>query len=130
MRFNHQRQDLGESELRPTHEGAGVYSISGANLSVAGDWRVRVSVQRPNEFDAVTTFNLTIDAPTLPETSTPTPNVVGAVILLLVGSLAVAFGGFFIARNWRGLLHIRNLPALSLLILGLVMIAGGAMSAV
>ena len=56
MRFEHLTQNLGESELQIRSEGVaqdGIYSTEGANLSAAGDWRVRMTVQRPDEFDSV-----------------------------------------------------------------------------
>ena len=56
LRFNHLTENLGESELRLEHQGEGVYTVSGANLSVPGEWRLRVTVSRPNKFDVVQDF--------------------------------------------------------------------------
>lgn len=64
MRFNHTTENLGESELNPAHQGNGVYSIEGANLSVPGTWRLRLSVARPQAFDVVTTFMIDLPAST------------------------------------------------------------------
>jgi copper transport protein len=67
LRFEHTEQDLGESELRigPDAESNadGVYTVRGANLSVPGPWRIRMSVQRPDQFDAVVDFAPNVQMP-------------------------------------------------------------------
>src|SRR5690606_25557157 len=59
LRFESETDNLGESELRPTLQG-GRYVVQGANLSVAGDWQIRMTIQRPNEFDTVLDFEPSI----------------------------------------------------------------------
>ena len=67
MRFDH--QDLGQSELRiepsanPRQEQDGLYRITGANLSAPGEWRIRMTIARPDQYDTVIDFNLTIPPP-------------------------------------------------------------------
>jgi copper transport protein len=63
LRFEHQEQDLGESELRIGPNADGVYEVRGANLSVPGPWRIRISVQRPDQYDAVVDFLVDVQAP-------------------------------------------------------------------
>ncbi|MCA0454130.1 MAG: copper resistance protein CopC [Chloroflexi bacterium] len=123
MRFESQTQNLGESELRPERVAEGVYRISGANLSVPGPWRVRVTIQRPNQFDTLVDF--TPDVPTappttapvpLPEPNTPLPNRV--FILLVAGVMALGVGGFFLGENRAKLVQASSLLAVGLLIMG------------
>jgi hypothetical protein len=113
MRFEHQDEDLGESELqiRPEAESPeGIYTTDGANLSTVGDWRLRMTVQRPDEFDSVTDFSLTVTAPPAP----PQPPVMETnpmpanrtPVLLGVGVAALLAGLYFLAqqrfRLWQG----------------------------
>ncbi len=67
LRFDH--QDLGQSELRiepaanPDQQRGGLYRVTGANLSVPGAWRLRLTIARPDQYDTVVDFNPTIAAP-------------------------------------------------------------------
>lgn len=128
MRFESQEQNLGESELRPTLTAEGVYSISGANLSVTGEWRIRTTIQRPNQFDTLIDFRPNVPAPppppevtSPPQPGEPLPNRVLA--LLAAGVLALAAGGFFLGENRANLLRASSLLALGLLIVGGVLLA-------
>lgn len=58
--FTHLGQLVGESRLRAEHQGYGVYRVTGANLSVPGTWRIRLSVRQPNQNDIVTDFEVTV----------------------------------------------------------------------
>ncbi len=125
MRFESQTQNLGESELRPERVAEGVYRISGANLSAPGQWRIRVTIQRPNQYDTLVDFTPTVPAaPTtqaavpLPAPGTPMPNRV--LVLLLVGIAALAVGGYFLGENRARLLQASSLLAIALLIVGAV----------
>ncbi len=60
MRFDNLDQSLGQSELRPTAQPDGSYAIQGANLSVPGQWRIRLTIQRPGKFDSVVDFTAKI----------------------------------------------------------------------
>lgn len=56
MRLTHQTENLGESELRPVLTSDGQYEAVGSNLSLPGEWRVRVNIQRPGHFDTLVDF--------------------------------------------------------------------------
>ncbi len=84
LQFDYQSEDLGRSELRPEHSAGGIYQIEGANLTVPGDWRVRVMVARPGEYDAVVDF-----APQVPPA--PLPPAPANVQLYPEKSLYAAF---------------------------------------
>ncbi len=123
MRFESQTQNIGESELRPERVADGVYRIAGANLSATGEWRIRVTIQRPNQFDTLVDFTPTVPAaPTsqapvpLPDPGTPMPNRV--LVLLLVGIAALAVGGYFLGENRARLLQASSLLAVGLLVIG------------
>ncbi|CAN5571256.1 copper resistance CopC/CopD family protein [soil metagenome] len=110
LRFENQAQNLGESELKITQHQGNVYTASGANLSVAGDWRIRMTIQRPEQFDTVVDFMPQVPLPPPPpsipvvEANPPLPYQVP--MLLLTGLLAVGLGGYFIGqknfRFWQG----------------------------
>jgi copper transport protein len=125
MKFESQTQNLGESELRPTHQGDGIYTINGANLSVPGEWRIRTTVQRPDQFDALVDFKPSPPLAPLPiQPPPPDPNAplpYRSLALLAAGILALVIGGFFLGEN-----RLRPPRASSLLAVGLL-IAGGAL---
>jgi copper transport protein len=119
MRFESEAQNIGESELRPTSQGNGTYTVSGGNLSGPGDWRIRTTVQRENQFDALADFKPTVAQPPPPPVvrpSAPLPNRVPA--LLIAGLAALLVGGYFAGE---GRLRLR---AATLLGAGLVIIGG------
>ncbi len=123
MRFESQTQNIGESELRPERIAEGVYRVSGANLSAPGNWRIRVTIQRPNQYDTLVDFNPTVpDAPPtptpvpVPEPNTPMPNRV--LVLLLTGIVALGVGGYFLGENRTKLLQASSLLAIALLLVG------------
>ncbi len=101
LRFEHQGEELGESELRIEDAAPvdGVYRVRGANLSVPGDWQIRTTVQRPDQFDTVVDFapNVPVEPPPAPpvqiETAAPLPY--RGPVLLLTGLFALGLGGFF-----------------------------------
>lgn len=128
LRFDHQGQDLGTSELRPEHTGGGIYEIAGANLSVPGDWRIRATVQRPGQFDTVVDFTPQIGlAPAPRGLAVETwPNRVP--VLLLTGALGLGLGGFFLGLWGIGRRREQLRPqalSLALLIIGMAFLVNG-----
>jgi copper transport protein len=103
LRFDHQSANLGTSELRPESQGNGVYTIAGANLGVPGQWRIRATIQRPNQYDTVLDFEPNIppapevDLSALEQSAAPLTDRVP--ILLLTGALALGIGGFFLGET-------------------------------
>ncbi|MFN8488337.1 MAG: copper resistance protein CopC [Caldilineaceae bacterium] len=110
LRFQSQAQALGESEMRITEHQGNVYRVSGANLSVPGDWQIRMTIQRPDQFDTVVDFTpqvpLAPPPPAAPLIDTSAPLPYRQPFLLLTGILALGLGGYFIGQNrfrfWQG----------------------------
>lgn len=69
LRFTNLDQNLGQSELRIEPDGpveSGFYEVTGSNLSAVGRWRVRMTIQRPGQFDTVTDFEIDAQLPPPP----------------------------------------------------------------
>jgi copper transport protein len=95
VRFDNQTQPVGQSEVRPQPVGNGEYKISGANLSVPGTWRARVTVQRPDKFDSLADFSLDMqNAPIPPGLDMGAPLDGRQWALLISGLVLLAIGGF------------------------------------
>ncbi len=122
LRFENRTENIGESELRPEHQGNGVYKITGSNISSVGEWRVRTTIQRPSEFDTVVDFASQVDPAPLP-LAAPTPDISIAVseqrlIHFLLGFMALISGGWFLASHRRRL--VNHLPATALTGVGII----------
>jgi copper transport protein len=110
LRFDSLDENLGQSELRPESLGDGVYNAQGANLSVPGRWRIRMTVQRPDQFDVVADFEAVVTHPPAappPPVIDPAPAsserriaLLGAGALLVIGGGAAATLGQ--RRAWAG----------------------------
>jgi hypothetical protein len=110
LRFEHETENLGESELRISEGQEGVYTVQGANLSAPGEWQIRMTVQRPDQFDAVVDFAPQVALPPSPppvllvDVNAPLPY--RTPVLLVTGLLAVAVGGYLLGqqgfRFWQG----------------------------
>lgn len=132
LRFESQTENLGESELRIEPNGDSVYTTSGTNLSVPGKWRLRATIQRPNQYDAVVDFMPQVatvpPAPPPPilldKTATPLPWRIP--MLLLTGSGALALGGYFLGIHRLKLRE--SLPALGLIMLSIIFLATGTIA--
>ncbi|MDX2137760.1 MAG: copper resistance protein CopC [Chloroflexota bacterium] len=123
MRFENRDQNLGRSELRPQATGMGVYSASGVNLSMPGEWRIRVTLQRPGEFDTVLDFDVEIPPAPLPSASPvdmSIPLVQRAFATSLVGGALVCSGGYFILRRYDKSLSGGRILALITLAIGVL----------
>jgi copper transport protein len=126
LRFLHQEENLGQSELRPAAEGNGYYRIEGANLSIPGPWRVRMTVQRPQKFDTVVDFE--VDAEPAPIATTPVvdntiPPMERGLAAALTGVMLLTVGGFYLP-HWRRL-GGRILILFGVLVTGALMLASG-----
>lgn len=64
MRLENRDQDIGRSEIRPQLAEDGSYRINATNLSLPGEWRIRLNIQRPGQFDMVTDFEVSVSAAT------------------------------------------------------------------
>jgi copper transport protein len=130
LRFEHQTQNIGESELRPEHQGDGLYATTGANLSVAGNWRIRVMIQRPDEFDTVVDFVLQVTQPPPPQqVDTSLPAQAAAWALLLTGAACLGAGGFFAAQSRLRLRYGSGLLAAFMLMVGGIFLYSGIQAA-
>jgi copper transport protein len=131
LRFNSISQNVGESELRPEHVTGGLYSTSGDNLSLTGEWRLRITIQRPDKFDTVVDFHPQLSLPPAPPKITlvdPNPPLSERIVaLIIMGLLALTVGGFFIGQNRARLMSGAGLLAAGLLLLGIIFIIGGVM---
>lgn len=125
LRFDSLEQNLGQSELRPELRDDGIfYTATGSNLSVPGQWRIRMTVQRPQQFDTVLDFQPTISAaaPPPPVIESALPPGERGLAAALAGAGLLAMGGFFLARGSRPL---RSSSVLS----GVALLAGAALLA-
>jgi copper transport protein len=122
LRFEHETENVGRSELRLEHVKDGTYSGRGANLSFPGQWKIRATVQRPSQYDTVQDFRPTIRA--LPTAADPTPPLAERMVALSVAGLAALIvGGFSLVRgNWWPL-RGEALLAMGLIALGIIMLA-------
>jgi putative copper export protein/copper(I)-binding protein len=130
LRFDNLDQPSGQSELRPeAQDGAvGLFTASGTNLSTPGRWRVRMTVQRPDEFDQVVDYQVNVSAPpslVIPEIDPSLPldqrwllaalTALGLIGIGVVGAVA------FTERLYR--LNLRILLPMMLLVVGMIFAA-------
>ena len=125
VRFDNQTQNVGQSEVRPLHVGNGEYKISGANLSVPGTWRARVTVQRPDKFDSLADFTLDMqNAPIPPGLDMSVPLSGRQWALLISGLALLAIGGFAGGRGRFTPFRDVGLIVSATLIVGLILLIG------
>lgn len=103
MRFENQSSDMGQSELRIKEQQNGLYTIKGANLSAPGDWKIRMTIQRPDQFDTVVDFDLKVTGepppPPPPLIDTSIPQAEQFMALLVIGLLGLMIGGYFVGQH-------------------------------
>ncbi len=101
VRFDYLARNLGQSELRPTLTSDDQYVAEGANFSQPGEWRVRLTIQRPNQFDIVLDYPLTLElAPVPPDLNMGAPLPGHTRVELLAGAALMIVGGFTVGRKW------------------------------
>jgi copper transport protein len=123
MRFDHREQNLGQSELRLEPQNGGAYVAEGSNLSVPGEWRVRLTIQRPERFDTVVDLPLRAEPPPPPpavDTSIPERDRLLAAALTGIALLGV--GGFSVAGISRNSYGPVLLAGAAILVGGLLLI--------
>lgn len=123
-RFDYRTRNLGQSELRPTlSSDDGVYTAAGANLSQPGEWRARVTVQRPGEFDIVTDFTLDMELPPVPPGLNSGEPIPGHTrVELMAGVALLIVGGFTVGRKWLNLWDGVGVLGAALLFVGIALI--------
>jgi copper transport protein len=102
LRFDNREQNVGQSELRPQAQENSIYSATGSNLSLPGEWRIRMTVQRPGEFDSVIDFEAEISAapaPPVVELDLSIPALERGSAALLLGVTLLVVGGFVISKS-------------------------------
>ena len=117
LRFNNMDQNIGESELRPKLSHQGDYRVTGANLSIPGHWRIRMTVARPGKFDAVADFNVNIELPSsaLPiDAMSSIPLLSQIIVTALSGLGLLGIGAFF------AILTQRSIGSVALSFMGIV----------
>ncbi len=122
------------SELFLPHAGGGFYEINAANLSTAGAWFLRVTVQRPGHPDLLAGFAFSIELPPPPVVVQPSALPAlndTALVLLLTGLIALVSGGYFAAASTPGIRgqfqqRLARLTALPLLLLGILFLLTAA----
>jgi putative copper export protein len=132
MRFERADANLGESEvqIRPEAPAAdGVYSTEGANLSAVGEWKLRMTVQRPGEYDAIADFSFDMVEPPPPPPA-PVVDETPALryrtpVFLLSGILAVLCGIYALVKQRFRLLQGASLAGVLLLLLGAAFLLSG-----
>lgn len=125
LRFTPPNPSIGRSELRPEAVGDGVYRIEGSNLSIPGEWQIRMTVQRPQEFDTLYDFTITVSAPDA-ETSANPEALLLTTAGIAFGLFTLALGGYWCARNSVNLRTGKVAIGLAGCIAGLVMALSSA----
>jgi mono/diheme cytochrome c family protein len=111
LRFKPIGKLIGTSDVQATPAEAGVYTVSGANISLNGTWQIEVAIRRPNAFDQFAAFRVQAegdgrivaqsDQPTLIDTVIRTLDIYGTPI----GAAAIllfALGWVFLVYHAAG----------------------------
>lgn len=133
LRFDNISPAIASSELqiRPQGESKdGAYSIEGANLSVDGNWQLRMTIKRPQQYDSVadTEFKVIPMPPPPPMPPAMEENPVlpyRTPVLLGAGILAVLAGLYSLVEQRRHLWQGSSLLASLLVILGAAFLLTG-----
>ena len=132
LRFDNLDQDLGTSELRPEYTENGIYTISGANLSTPGNWRVRATIQRPGQYDTVLDYEPAIELRPLPVLPPPlnlnVPFVNQPLILLFTGLAIAAIAGLVVGQNQPVGRNPLSLMGAPIFITGMIFLGSGVVA--
>jgi len=90
-RFTYSNQDIGTVPADASETAAGVYQVTGSQLSIAGPWKVQVAVRRKGLEDSVAIFNWTVAAPPRPVLVSDRPLEPGLTLTAML-MLALATG--------------------------------------
>lgn len=124
LRFDNLQQNFGQSELRPEQQDAGnIYTAGGSNLSVPGKWRIRMTVQRPNEFDNIIDYQVEINPPpppSDPKIAVSVPDLERFLALFIAGIAFLASGGFFVVQASPHWFRRTSVIPAALLIVGVI----------
>lgn len=126
VRLDNLTRNMGQSELRPELVGDGEYEVRGANLSAKGEWRARITIARPGEFDVLADFMLTMQLPPVPEGLDMRLPLTGHVVAeLLTGLALLVVGGFagVQVKFWR--FSAPGLLATIIILIGMVLVMSG-----
>jgi copper transport protein len=115
LRFTPQQGNIPPSDLDLIGQGNGTFTAKGAYLSLPGKWQVQVIVRREDKFDAFANFNFTIERPGSARQSSASPQIAGALILI-IGWL---FGLVMLSAPGKAAYRYAGGGLLSLLIVGL-----------
>lgn len=122
LRFENRDANLGESELRPTNQGGGIYAIQGSNISTPGEWRIRTNIQRPSAYDTVIDFQTELNIAPPPTPAIIPDSSVSLVeqtfIQIPLGLIALISGGWFLGSERQRL--VNHLPATGLTAIGII----------
>lgn len=128
MRFESLEQNLGRSELRPAAQAdsPGIYQAEGANLSLPGWWRIRLTIQRPLQFDTVVDFDLNVSPPTALSLAAALqiPTVQRLIASSLLGAALLVTSGVFLALDRSAGLSGGRALALAAAAVGLITLLG------
>jgi copper transport protein len=132
LRFTNETQKSAESELQIHPQGEtkdGLYTIDGANVSSVGDWRVRMTIQRPKQYDTVTDVKFkAVPAPPPPPLPVVEENPVlpyRTPVLLATGILALLAGLYSVIEQRKQLWQGATWMATLLVMMGVAFLLAG-----
>lgn len=121
-----------ESELRIESGENGTYRALGANLSAPGTWKIRATVQRPDEFDVVADFDMPVATAPPPApapvmaTNAPT-SIALYVATMTLALLLLAIGGYLLGMANVRLRSGQGAIGLLFLFTGALLFVGAAL---
>lgn len=133
LRFENREQNFGSSELRPELQTMVSILPTSGNLSVSGQWRIRMAVQCPEQFDTILDFETEVylaPAPSNPIVDTGIPIMALILASLFVGLLLIAAGGLFATRVHPRWISGAGVTTALMLLIGAIFLLTAGVSAV